>query len=67
MPPKRNLTAEAGLVFEGEKLDEIYLPQQELSDEYELCEYHAGQAIKMYCQQHDAVCCTVCISEEHRY
>ena len=38
---------------------EVHLPTTE-------CTVHAGQMINMYCGQHDVVCCTVCIAEDHR-
>ncbi|XP_053398381.1 zinc-binding protein A33-like [Mercenaria mercenaria] len=32
----------------------------------DLCEEHRGEVIKMFCGQHDRVCCTVCIALKHR-
>ncbi|XP_045178543.2 uncharacterized protein LOC123538473 [Mercenaria mercenaria] len=32
----------------------------------DLCEEHHGEVIKMFCGQHDVVCCTVCIALKHR-
>ncbi|XP_053392477.1 uncharacterized protein LOC123562724 [Mercenaria mercenaria] len=32
----------------------------------EPCENHPEEMIKMYCGEHDIVCCTVCIALEHR-
>ncbi|XP_053385817.1 tripartite motif-containing protein 66-like [Mercenaria mercenaria] len=32
----------------------------------DLCEEHHGEVIKMFCGQHDMVCCTVCIAVKHR-
>ncbi|XP_053392478.1 uncharacterized protein LOC128555094 [Mercenaria mercenaria] len=30
------------------------------------CENHPEEMIKMYCGEHDVVCCTVCIAHDHR-
>ncbi|XP_045178394.2 uncharacterized protein LOC123538389 isoform X1 [Mercenaria mercenaria] len=32
----------------------------------DLCEEHHGEIIKMFCGQHNIVCCTVCIAMKHR-
>ncbi|XP_053398795.1 uncharacterized protein LOC128556908 [Mercenaria mercenaria] len=32
----------------------------------DVCEYHHGKVIEMYCELHDEVCCTVCIAVKHR-
>ncbi|XP_045178921.2 E3 ubiquitin-protein ligase Midline-1-like [Mercenaria mercenaria] len=31
-----------------------------------LCEEHQGEVIKLFCGQHDVVCCTVCVAVKHR-
>lgn len=30
------------------------------------CERHAGKELEMFCSDHDKVCCTICVSVEHR-
>ncbi|XP_053396959.1 uncharacterized protein LOC123539111 isoform X1 [Mercenaria mercenaria] len=32
----------------------------------DLCEEHQGEVIKMFCGQHNLVCCTVCVAVKHR-
>ncbi|XP_045182516.2 tripartite motif-containing protein 66-like [Mercenaria mercenaria] len=32
----------------------------------DVCQQHHGEVIKMYCGQHNIVCCTVCIAVQHR-
>ena len=42
-------------------------PQQELVQlPTSRCTAHPDQLINIYCGQHDLVCCTVCIAEDHR-
>ena len=33
---------------------------------FEICERHEGKELEMFCCDHDKVCCSVCISVEHR-
>jgi hypothetical protein len=48
-------------------LDTVKQPsgrQQELPSQR--CEKHGGKLIDVYCPGHDTVCCSTCISVEHR-
>ncbi|XP_061177228.1 RING finger protein 207-like [Saccostrea echinata] len=37
-----------------------------LSSESDKCQMHSGKKVKMYCRDHDVLCCTHCIFMKHR-
>ncbi|WAR26041.1 TRI33-like protein [Mya arenaria] len=36
-------------------------------DDLERCERHPREALKMFCKDHDQLCCHVCVSVDHRH
>ncbi|CAC5420476.1 unnamed protein product [Mytilus coruscus] len=47
-------------------LDEMRKKTKQMADTDELCSQHGGKYVEAFCDDHDAICCIECITENHR-
>ncbi|XP_076112010.1 uncharacterized protein LOC143080170 [Mytilus galloprovincialis] len=47
-------------------LDEMRKQPKQISDTDELCSQHGGKYVEAFCDDHDAICCVECVTENHR-
>lgn len=47
-------------------LEEMRKQPTRIPETEELCQKHAGKLIEAYCNDHDAICCVECITDDHR-